>query len=128
MDLKSYFEQHTGTGVLATADDQGNVDGAVYARPYVLEEDRVAFVMADRLTHANLQTNGKAAYVFHADGKGYEGLRLYLTKLSETDDEAALAALPQRCHVRRTAKYEGKRYRVEFRVDKVRVLVGSDEP
>jgi hypothetical protein len=35
MGLIDYFEKTQGTGVLATADAQGKVDLALYARPLV---------------------------------------------------------------------------------------------
>jgi hypothetical protein len=42
MDLKDYFEKTSGLGVLATADSNGLVDMAVYARPNVMEDGVVA--------------------------------------------------------------------------------------
>jgi len=50
MKLSEYFENTDGTGVLATADDKGNVDAALYARPHCLDETTVAFVMNERLS------------------------------------------------------------------------------
>ncbi len=79
MDLSEYFESANGLGVLATASADGQVDLAVYARPHVLAKDTVAFIMADRLSHANLQSNPRAAYLFREDGEGYRGKRLHLT-------------------------------------------------
>ena len=38
MKLKEFFENNRGNGVLSTADDQGRVNVAVYARPHVLED------------------------------------------------------------------------------------------
>ena len=60
MELKEYFASAKGLGVLATADDQGIVDAAVYAKPHFPEEGSIAFIMADRLTHRNLLSNGHA--------------------------------------------------------------------
>ncbi|WP_286817878.1 hypothetical protein [Desulfobacter sp. UBA2225] len=48
MELKSYFESTDGTGILSTADSNGNVDAAIYSRPLFLE-DKIAFIMRDRL-------------------------------------------------------------------------------
>ena len=39
MKLSEYFEHVRGIGVLATADAQGKVNVAVYARPHFLDED-----------------------------------------------------------------------------------------
>ena len=64
MKRSEYFEKTKGTGILATADGTGQVDAAVYARPHFLDEQTVAFIMADRLSHKNLQSNPHAAYLF----------------------------------------------------------------
>ena len=68
MDLVEYFGKKKGFGILATADGDGKVDAAVYARPHVMEDGTIAMIMRDRLTHHNLQTNSHAAYLFHEDG------------------------------------------------------------
>ena len=74
--LSEYFEKAKGVGVLATADAQGKVNLAVYSRPHFLDsndDNTVAFIMADRLSHANIVANPHAAYSFHEDGEGYYG-------------------------------------------------------
>ena len=38
MDLKTYFENTKGSGILATAYKDGMMDAAVYARPHFLYE------------------------------------------------------------------------------------------
>ena len=38
MNLKKYFEINHGTGVLATADNDGTVDAAIYSRPHLFIE------------------------------------------------------------------------------------------
>ena len=77
MDLKQYFEDTKGIGILATADAEGKVDAAVYARPNIMEDDSLAFIMRDRLTHHNLQSNPYATYLFVEKGPGYKGKRLF---------------------------------------------------
>ena len=57
MDLLAYFENTDGTGILATSDSDGIVDLAIYARPEVVGEATIAFVMKERLSHQNLKTN-----------------------------------------------------------------------
>ena len=74
MELKDYFEKTTGTGVLSTADSSGHVDAAIYSRPHFIEGETLAFIMPDRLTHHNLQSNDHAAYLFMEDGPGYKGI------------------------------------------------------
>jgi hypothetical protein len=122
MDLKKYFEEKKGFGVLSTADDQGKVDSAVYAKPHVMDEDTVAFIMADRLTHHNLQSNDHAAFLFREQGPGYQGIRLFLTKLREEQDTDLLYSLRRR-------KYpddkDRPRFLVFFKVDKTLPLIGA---
>jgi hypothetical protein len=124
MDLKEYFEKHTGSGILATADAEGNVNMAVYARPHVKDDATVAFIMRDRLSHQNLQSNPHAAYIFLEEVKGYQGKRLYLTLTSEETDPEKIAALR-----RRTAPDshpDESKFLVTFRVDRVRPAVGKE--
>ncbi|MHC4362698.1 MAG: pyridoxamine 5'-phosphate oxidase family protein, partial [Planctomycetota bacterium] len=90
MDLSDYFENTQGLGVLATADSAGKVDAAIYARPHVTDENTVAFIMREHLTHQNLQSNPNAAYLFVEKGAGYVGKRFYLTKLREETDPALI--------------------------------------
>ena len=67
MNLKKYFDEHQGFGVLSTADQDGRVNAAVYARPSCFDDGTVAFIMPDRLTHSNLQSNAHASYLFRQD-------------------------------------------------------------
>jgi len=124
MDLESYFEKAKGTGVLATADKEGKVDVAIYAKPHVMDKETVAFIMADRLTHHNLQSNSHAAYLFKEDGAGYKGTRLFLSKLREEQDTELLYSIRSKRYA--GGKEEGKpRFLVFFKVDKILPLVGA---
>jgi hypothetical protein len=126
VDLKKYFEGKKGLGVLATADKEGLVDIAVYAMPHIMDEGTVAFIMADRLTHHNLQSNDHAAYLFREDGAGYKGIRLFLTKLREEQDSELLYSIRSKRYP--SEKEEGKtRFLVFFKVDKVLPLIGAGE-
>ncbi|MFH0763639.1 MAG: pyridoxamine 5'-phosphate oxidase family protein, partial [Candidatus Omnitrophota bacterium] len=80
MDLKEYFEKKNGFGVLSTADENGKVDAAPYARPHVVDDTHIAFIMSDRLSHANIRKNPYAVYLFKEGWFGYRGKRLYLKK------------------------------------------------
>lgn len=127
MKLYEYFEEKTGTGVLATADSGGNVDGALYARPHFSDEDTAAFVMDDRLTHRNLTSNPHAAYIFIESGPAYKGKRLYLTEDHEEEDPEFIDALRRRrCGTCEEANYAAK-YVAYFHVDRVLPLVGTEE-
>ncbi len=122
MNLNEYFEHAKGRGILATADSEGRVDAAGYSRPKVFDEQTVAFIMRDRLTHANLQSNPHAAYLFIEEGSGgYKGMRLFLTKLEEEQDTDRLYALRRKDHNenKETREQRGALFLVAFRVDKV---------
>ena len=125
MTLSEYFESAKGTGVLATASATGEVDAALYGRPHFIDDRTIAFIMADRLSHRNLQSNPHATYLFVERGEGYKGKRLHLTKIAEETDPQKIQAirrrpLPAECGV------EGEsRFLVHFRVDHVRPLVGD---
>jgi len=124
MDLQEYFDKAKGTGVLATADKDGKVDLAIYAKPHVMDKETIAFIMADRLTHHNLQSNPFAAYLFKEEGAGYKGTRLFLTKLREEQDTELLYTLRSKRYS--SEKEEGKpRFLVFFKVDRVLPLVGA---
>jgi hypothetical protein len=124
-DLKDYFEDIAGHGVLATADAQGKVNQAVFARPHYMEDGTLAFIMPHRLTHKNLQGNTHAAYLFMEKGPGYKGRRLYLTKVREEQDTELLYSLRRRTYPEEKEKLEGPRFLVFFRVDQVLPLIGA---
>jgi hypothetical protein len=129
MDLKAYFEETKGHGVLATADSSGRVNLALFARPHVMEDNSVAFIMPHRLTHVNLQSNPQAAYLFLEAGLGYRGRRLYLTKIREEQDTELLYSLRRRTYPPELEEKEGPRFLVFFQVDQVLPVVGpGDSP
>ena len=125
MNLKDYFEATKGMGVLSTADGQGQVNAAVYARPHFLEDGDLAFIMRDRLSHHNLQSNPHAAYLFREEGAGYQGVRLHLTKIREESGTPLVKELCRRCRI--DDKPDAIRYMVAFRVDKELPLIGPGE-
>lgn len=124
MSLNEYFETNRGTGVLATCDNAGNVDAAIYARPHVVDEQTVAFIMNDRLSYHNVSENPRAAFLFRESGQGYKGKRLHLTKTGEDSDPQKIRDLRRRATPDECQQTEGK-HLVYFRVDKVRPLVGD---
>ena len=125
MTLKEYFQKCDGTGVLSTADSGGAVNSAVYSKPHVLDENTVAFVMRQRLTHHNLESNSRAAYLFLENAPGHQGLRLHLTKIKEETDPAAIEPFMTRRLSPEEEKAKGPKYLVTFRVEKVLPLSGS---
>ncbi len=125
MDLKTYFDTVKGHGVLATAAASGQVNLAIFARPHVMDDGTVAFIMPHRLTHSNLQTNPQAAYLYLENGPGYKGKRLYLTKIREEQDTDLLYALRRKTYSEEKEKQEGPRFLVFFKVDKIIPAIGA---
>ncbi len=123
MSLSEYFDNTKGTGVLATADSDGKVDAAIYARPHVMEDGSLAFIMRDRLTHANLQSNPHAAFLFIEDGPGYKGKRLFLKKVREEENAELIEKLSRRSY--KSGKgTEESRFLAYFELEKEIPLVG----
>ncbi len=125
MNLQTYFENTKGVGVLSTADSEGNVDSAIYARPHVMEDETIALIMRDRLSHKNLQSNPKAAYLFLEEGSGYQGKRFFLTKINEEQDKEKIELLRRRTYVADERVHQEAIFLVYFRIDKELPLIGS---
>lgn len=120
--LKFYFENTKGTGVLATADSSGKVDAAIYSRPHFLEQDQLAFIMRDRLTHQNLTSNPHATFLFIENGPGYKGKRLFLKKVSEEENPELVGKIKRR---RYTDDKQEPRFLVYFILEKELPLIGA---
>ncbi|UCC61235.1 MAG: pyridoxamine 5'-phosphate oxidase family protein [Dehalococcoidia bacterium] len=127
MKLSEYFENTKGKGVLATADSNGKVDAAVYARPHFITEDRIVFITTNRLTHKNLTSNPHAVYLFLESGEGFKGKRLYLKKSGEEQNPDLIDALRRKSYAMSPADADMEEYLVYFQIDRVRPLVGNDE-
>ncbi|MFA5701111.1 MAG: pyridoxamine 5'-phosphate oxidase family protein [Desulfuromonas sp.] len=128
MDLKQleqYFESAEGTGILSTCAADGKVNSAVYARPRFFAQERIGFIMLERLSYANLQSNPHAAYLFLERQEGYEGVRLHLSMAGEEHDRARIEQLMTELRPGRADQKE--RHLVYFSVDKIMPLVGSDK-
>jgi hypothetical protein len=123
--LKEYFENTKGTGVIATADREGKVDAAIYARPHFMEDGTVAVIMNDRLTHANIRSNPHAAFLFIEEGKGYKGKRLYMTMVREEEESELLYELKRRQYPSDADASKGPKFLVFFTVNDVLPLIGA---
>ncbi len=121
-NLKEYFENTKGSGVLATADSSGKVDAAIYSRPHFLEEGTLVFIMRDRLTHHNLQSNPYATFLFMEDGPGYNGKRLFLKKVREESNPELIRKIKRRKY---TDENEEPKFLVYFTLDKELPLIGG---
>lgn len=122
MSLEEYFNNTKGMGILSTADSDGKVDSAVYARPHFMEDGTLALIMRDRLTHHNLQSNPHATYLYKEEGSGYRGKRLFMTKVREEQNTELLETLRRR----KSAYGNGEdRFLVFFKLEKELPLVGD---
>ena len=113
---------------MSTADQEGHVNAAVYARPHCFDDGTVGFIMPDRLTHQNLNANVHAVYLFHQDTNGddeqrFSGKRLYLKKIREDNDQERIASLRRRAY----GDWRDGRHLVIFEVEKELPLVGAGD-
>lgn len=124
MNLNEYFSQSKGLGIMSTANPEGKVNSAIYATPHFLEDNRLSFIMRDRLTRANLNSNPNANYMFIEQSGGLKGIRINLHKVSESSDQEQIAKLSRR---KTAGDSEEKRYLVSFTVEKILALIGGEE-
>jgi hypothetical protein len=127
MSLSEYFENTKGRCVLATADSKGTVDMAIYSRPHVIDEENIAFIMLDRLSHANLQSNPHAAFLFMEAGEKYIGMRMFLTKTREEEDQEIIEKFRRKKDYYLPDDDKKKRFLVYFHIDRVLPLIGDHE-
>jgi hypothetical protein len=128
MNLKGYFDEQQGLGVLSTADAEGRVNSAIYARPQILDDGRLALIMRKRLSHKNLQVNPYASYLFKANSAGYRGVRLALKKIGEDDNPELIQDMTRRCLSPDEDKAKGPKFIVYFEVEHTRELIGDVQP
>ena len=88
MKLAELFPEG-GRGVIATADVAGLVNTAIYATPQVIDEETLAWGMAEGRTYGNILVNRHASYLYMAPSRGYSGWRLTL-EFKEVKDSGEL--------------------------------------
>ena len=88
MKLAELFPEG-GRGVIATADAVGTVNTAIYATPHVIDEETLAWGMAEGRTYGNLLANPHASYLYMAPSRGFSGWRLTL-EFKEFKEEGEL--------------------------------------
>lgn len=127
MNLAEYFQNVSGVGVLATANRDGEVNAAIFSSPHIFEEGQIAFIMRDRLTHKNLQSNPFAMYLFMEDGAFYKGTRLFLKKTKEDTNTKLIKSLSRRRLPPDEDKARGQKFVIYFEITKTLPLVGTGE-
>lgn len=126
MNLQAYFTIASGKGVLSTAAADGRVDAAIYAKPHMMEDGTLAFIMRDRLTHQNLTENPYAAYMFIEDGDRYQGIRLFLKKVKEDTNAELIEKMTRRSLRPAEDAAKGPKFLVYFEAEKILHLIGSE--
>jgi len=125
MTLKDYFESNKGTCVLSSADQSGKVATAIYSSPRVMDDGTVCFIMREKLTYRNILGNPHAACMYIEHGGGYQGIRLFLTKVHEDNDPELLSRMTRRNLSAEEDRAKGPKHLVIFRVDKILPLIGD---
>lgn len=126
-NLQEYFCVTKGTGILATSNQEGRLNLAIFSRPHVMADGKIAFIMRDRLTHKNLQGNAHAAYLFMEEGHEYQGRRLILTKVREEEDSELLYQLKRKKRSEGNKNDKGSLFLVFFNVIQELPLIGKSE-
>lgn len=127
MKLKDYFEKSSGICILSSADRTGKVTTAIYSAPRVLEDGSVCFIMRERLTYRNIIENPHAACMYIEHGGGYQGIRLFLTKVREDNDQDLIARMTRRHLSPEEDRAKGPKHLVVFRVERILPLIGDSE-
>ena len=125
MKLAEYFQNISGIGTLSTANKDGEVDAAIFSTPHVIDENQVAFIMRDRLTHKNLQSNPFALYLFMEDGAFYKGKRIFLKKIKEDTNSKLIESMSKRRLPPDEDRARGPKFIVYFEITKTLPLVGT---
>jgi hypothetical protein len=127
MTLKEYFNSTRGTGILATADSAGRTDAAIYSRPHIMDDGSLAFIMRERLSYNNLQSNPYATFLFMESGAHLKGMRLFMKKTGEDTDEELISRMTRRNLSPEKDKAAGPKHIVYFSLQKTLELVGGKE-
>ena len=118
-ELKTYFENTQGFAVLSTCDSSGNVNAAVYGKPHFIDGDTFALIMNDRVSHSNLQTNPRAAYLFIEEGSKSKGIRVYLKKTGESDNAEEI----EKYRKHHGSSADKKLFLVKFEIERTREII-----
>jgi hypothetical protein len=128
MNLKAYFQDHEGIGILATCDPNDRVNMALYVKPLVINQTTIALVMRQRLSHQNLKNFPHATYMFIEKGKNNQacnGLRLYLNLQREEINQSVIKEMHEKEPWIYPEGDDSEKYLVFFSVTHIRPLVGD---
>jgi hypothetical protein len=128
MDLKAYFQNHDGIGILATCDPNTRVDMALYVKPLVVDQTTIALIMRQRLSHQNLKALPNACYMFIEKGtnsQDFKGIRLYLTMKHEEINQSIIQAMRKKQPWIYPEGDDSEKYLVFFSISHARTLVGD---
>ena len=123
MDLAKLFEEQ-GLGIMATADHEGRVNTAIYARPHVIDATTLVWGMTNKRSYQNIIQNPQAAYLFKLAAPGFQGVRLGL-ELLKTEEQGEMLARIQRNTDEIVGPGAGKAvtHAVWFKVVEIRPLI-----
>jgi len=127
MNLKEYFSNTRGNGILATADNTGRTDAAIYSRPHIMDDGSLALIMRERLSYNNLQSNPYASFLFIEHEAHLNGLRLFMEKTGEDTNEELISRMTRRNLTPEKDKAAGPKHIVYFSLKKALKLVGGKE-
>ena len=90
-ELMTLFNKYPRIGTLSTANNEGEVNVAVFGSPRMIDENTVVMGIGQNRSLRNLQRNPKAAFVVMEPGEtvmGWKGARVYLEATDmETDGD-----------------------------------------
>jgi len=125
MNIRHYFENTEGTGILATCGPEGRVNQAIYSKPFVIDDKTVALVMKQQTSHKNLRNHLQASYLFIEKGVGCKGIRFCLTMQNEEKNRSLITALREEQPCIYPKEDDSDKFLVFFEVDRIRPLVGD---
>jgi len=125
MNLKNYFDNTNGRGILSTVDNNGVVNSAIYSRPHILDDGTIAFIMTNRRSYSNIQSNPYASYLFIEESEKLKGKRLALKKTREYEDPDIIQPLRRRRYSADMEKNMKPLHLVCFELEKELPLVGD---
>jgi hypothetical protein len=128
MNLKTYFGDHEGIGILATCDPNTSVNMALYVKPLVINQTTIALVMRQRLSHQNLRNFPRATYMFIEKGKtdqAFNGIRLYLNLQREEINQSVIKEIHKKEPWIYPEGDDSEKFLVFFSVTHIRPLVGD---